>query len=164
MGKLKYNEGDLFHQKGKNRVLVHSCNCKGVWGSGIAKEFKKHYPDAFESYEKVCKMYGKNLLGTYSASYEDENYTFGVVNLFTSDGYGQNRDSEKDILKHTARAIDFMLKVIPEHIEINSPKINSGKFRVSWEKTEAVIKECLKKTNHTWNIWEKPKADAKKKA
>ena len=31
-------------------LLIHACNTQGVWGSGIAAQLKKAYPDAFMQY------------------------------------------------------------------------------------------------------------------
>lgn len=36
-------------------VLVNTVNTVGVMGKGLAKEFKRIYPDMFESYQKFCE-------------------------------------------------------------------------------------------------------------
>ncbi|KKY29179.1 putative ladp-ribose 1 phosphate phosphatase [Phaeomoniella chlamydospora] len=46
-------KGDLFDVQ-EDAVLIHACNCQGVWGAGIAKEFKKKYPKAFGIYKAHC--------------------------------------------------------------------------------------------------------------
>lgn len=45
--------GDLFTAP-QDTVLVHSCNCEGHWGAGIAKAFKDRYPSAFNKYHDHC--------------------------------------------------------------------------------------------------------------
>ncbi|GAD91648.1 phosphatase, putative [Paecilomyces variotii No. 5] len=47
-------EGDLFDAP-DGAVLIHSCNCMGNWGKGIARGFKEKYPAAFEIYRVHCK-------------------------------------------------------------------------------------------------------------
>ncbi|KAJ9287414.1 hypothetical protein DTO021C3_5105 [Paecilomyces variotii] len=47
-------EGDLFDAP-DGAVLIHSCNCMGNWGKGIARGFKEKFPGAFEIYRSHCK-------------------------------------------------------------------------------------------------------------
>ena len=37
------------------KVLVNTVNTVGVMGKGVALEFKRRYPDMFESYKKICE-------------------------------------------------------------------------------------------------------------
>ena len=46
--------GDIFESKCS--VIVNTVNCVGVMGKGIAKEFKKRYPDMFSDYVKRCNL------------------------------------------------------------------------------------------------------------
>jgi ADP-ribose 1''-phosphate phosphatase len=151
--KVIHKTGDLFSVSGDNKILVHACNCKGKWGSGIAVEFKKRFPIAHEDYKGWCEKVGDKLLGMgfhhkYPAGDEQR-----VGYLFTSKGYGTLKDSEEEILKSTEKAVKMLLCITPESMEIHSPRINSVKFGVPWEKTEAVINECLKGKGHKWYVW-----------
>jgi O-acetyl-ADP-ribose deacetylase (regulator of RNase III) len=51
--------GDLFSSK--TQTLVNTVNCVGVMGKGVALEFKKHFPEMFEDYEKRCKRHEVKL-------------------------------------------------------------------------------------------------------
>lgn len=51
---IKYIKGSLFDAP-EGYILTHACNAQGVWGSGIAKEFKKRKPLAFKNYNLFCK-------------------------------------------------------------------------------------------------------------
>ena len=53
-----YVKENLFESPAK--VLV---NTVGVMGKGVALEFKRRYPDMFESYKKICeaKQLFKNI-------------------------------------------------------------------------------------------------------
>lgn len=55
---ITYVKGNLFESPAK--VLV---NTVGVMGKGVALEFKRRYPDMFESYKKICeaKQLFKNI-------------------------------------------------------------------------------------------------------
>lgn len=46
--------GDIFDSE--KQTLVNTVNCVGVMGKGIAKEFKRRYPNMFEDYKKLCKQ------------------------------------------------------------------------------------------------------------
>ncbi|KAL1999135.1 hypothetical protein VTN02DRAFT_5003 [Thermoascus thermophilus] len=47
-------EGDLFDAP-DGAVLIHACNCKGLWSAGIARAFRNKYPAAFEVYRSHCR-------------------------------------------------------------------------------------------------------------
>lgn len=150
---IEYRKGSVFDAVGPNTILVHACNCQGVWGSGIAPEFKKRWPKAFDEYALECFVMGNKSLGSCTI-FTDTNQKIGC--LFTSDNYGNKKDSEQSILSHTFLAVqDLLLLIEDSELEVHSPKINSGKFAVPWEKTEAIINEELKQfPNVKWIVWE----------
>jgi len=49
----KYINGDIF--KSNAAIVVNPVNCFGVSGAGLALEFKKRFPLAYEQYRKWCK-------------------------------------------------------------------------------------------------------------
>lgn len=49
---IKVLIGDMFESEAQ--TLVNTVNCVGVMGKGIAQEFKKRFPDMFESYKREC--------------------------------------------------------------------------------------------------------------
>ncbi len=50
---IVYVSGNLFESPAQ--VLVNTVNIVGVMGKGIAKEFKRIYPDMFEKYRELCE-------------------------------------------------------------------------------------------------------------
>jgi len=50
---ITYVTGNLFTSPAQ--VLVNTVNTVGVMGKGIAKEFKKIYPEMFEEYRELCE-------------------------------------------------------------------------------------------------------------
>lgn len=62
-------------------VLLHVANCKGVMGSGIAKEIKDRVPAAFAAYKHHEQYKGLKLGSISSAN--------GVYNLHAQDNYGR---------------------------------------------------------------------------
>jgi ADP-ribose 1''-phosphate phosphatase len=137
---ILYVEGDLFKAP-YGEILVHSCNTMGRWGAGVAVEFKNRYPEAFQLYQKTCAGYGKLLLGKAQITSCNGHM---IGNLFVSKGYGWAKDSEEEILKHTAWALkDLAHQIHPFKTKVHMPMINSGHFKVPWHKTESLILEHL---------------------
>lgn len=133
---VTYHVGSLFDAP-KDALIGHSCNCRGRWGSGIAKEFAERFPSQYRAYVNICDANRDNLRGR-AAVIPSESHQ--VVCLFTSRGYGATVDSVPDIVEATREALRDLTKQLPEHSVIHLPKINSGLFGVPWELTELELK------------------------
>jgi ADP-ribose 1''-phosphate phosphatase len=157
MKRVTYRKGSLFDVKDPKAILAHACNCKGVWGSGIAVDFKQKFPKAFIHYEADCKKYDKKLLGRATLIHPPPNEVHPlIVCLFTSYDYGNKKDPEEKILRNTEKSVQGLLQLLKDGVHVHTPKINSGRFAVPWEKTEAVIERVLKPRNVKWTVWELP--------
>lgn len=137
MGKVTTIKGDLFLAP-KGSIIIHSCNTKGVWGSGIAKQFAKRFPKARDTYAQVCQEKGASLLGTCLLIPAGD-YTIGC--LFTSKNYGQHVDKPVKILENTETALLDLISQNVDNKELHMCKINSGLFKVPWGDTKAILKE-----------------------
>lgn len=125
----------------KGSMLVHACNAQGVWGRGIAVEFKKRFPLALVGYNTCCKSYDHPVgHGWY---FNDNGYSIGCI--ITSENYGSRTDPEYKILKNTENALeDLLIKAAGDGFHtIYSNKFNSGLFSVPWEKSEALLEKAL---------------------
>lgn len=58
---ISFVEGNLFESPAQ--VLVNTVNTVGAMGKGVAKEFKRIYPEMFEKYQELCEA-GKLKIGT----------------------------------------------------------------------------------------------------
>lgn len=133
-------------------IIVHACNAKGVWGSGIAAEFKKRYPDSFKCYKEHCDDTRKVALGTGRLSRWHVTEPHYVGWIITSQGYAKDLDSKVSILANTALALDSLCKSIYTYMQLNdmqtvdvySNKFNSGLFKVPWNESEVVLEQVLK--------------------
>jgi len=145
-----YKKGSLFDAP-KGSLLVHACNARGVWGTGIAVEFKKRFPESFTFYHEFCEQEGKNLLGITILCPEENDYAVGC--LISSDGYGKFKDVPEKILYNTRIAIPCILK---ENRPIHSNMFNSGLFNVPWEDTEKVLNEVMEEFRYKndWTVWQ----------
>jgi O-acetyl-ADP-ribose deacetylase (regulator of RNase III) len=58
---MTYVQGDLFDSPA--HTIVNAVNTDGVMGKGIAKEFRRRYPDMVAGYQERCKT-GELTIGT----------------------------------------------------------------------------------------------------
>lgn len=166
MSNIKYLTGNILSISGYPRILIHSCNCGGSWGGGIAYQLATRYPKAEEVYVDACNRYGNKLLGKclFIPSYRHDDLI--ICCLFTSSYGGAIHDYKKSILDYTEQSLKNVRTWIyegensiedPIEKDINSvignldkplkdyhlemPKINSGIFGVPWGQTENILKE-----------------------
>lgn len=135
---IRYRKGDMLMEAKVGSILAHACNCRGIWGAGIAAQFAEAFPASHEFYQQDCAEKGDLLLGTCQFYMENGDI---VVPLFTSKGLGIDRDSDEEILAATELALRQLIKDVGTKVPINMPKINSGLFGVPWEKTEAILEK-----------------------
>ena len=92
---IKIIEGNLFDTTAP--IIAHQVNCKGVMGSGVAKQVKKIDQLVFEQYRDLCYAnYPKVLLGMAQPCYSKVLSKF-IINLFGQETYGTAPQQYTDI-------------------------------------------------------------------
>ena len=136
---ITYVRTNIFESRAA--VLVNTVNTVGVMGKGLAKEFKRIYPDMFEVYQKFC---------------EDGTLTVGKLQVY--------KTPNKWILNFPTKAnwrspskleyIEQGLKKFVEHYErlgiksIAFPMLGCGNGGLSWEdEVKPLMEKYLKKLN-----------------
>jgi O-acetyl-ADP-ribose deacetylase (regulator of RNase III) len=89
---LIHTQGNLLAlaEAGKFDIIVHGCNCQNTMGSGIAKQIKDKYPDAFEvdyQYDLLQKNTRYLKLGNFSKTKVFSKSNFTIVNAYTQFHY-----------------------------------------------------------------------------
>lgn len=89
---LYTTKGDLIQlaKQGKFDVIVHGCNCQNTMGSGIAKQIKDAFPQAFKAdLEFSRNTHSFNKLGNYSTAYyhDGDHCDLIIVNAYTQYDY-----------------------------------------------------------------------------
>lgn len=121
--------GDMFASGIK--TLAHGCNCKGVMGAGVAREFRERYPAMHDLYVSLCD---KRKLRPGEFMYYTNDDGVAVYNLMTQNSPGPNA---------TYSAIFKSVKAMCEHAESNNrggmptqialPRIGAGIGGLEWE-------------------------------
>ena len=129
---IKY--GDILTTTG---IIVHQVNCRGVMGSGIAKQIKQQYPAVFEVYRN-CFERGDLRLGVIQAVYVDWNKV--IVNACAQEDYGTSkRQTNYTALRDCFKQIAEMAN----SKTINYPKIGCGLGGGDWTVVSKIIDEEL---------------------
>ena len=145
---LIYKNGNLLDAP--EHYLVHSCNCRGVWGAGVAAQLRVAFPEAYKQERALCEAQANHLAGYFSISGR-------VISLYTSRDFGAHRDDVDGILCYTDRALrrlfEHLTETDPEGFTtLASPKINAGLFGVPWKRTAAILENLLP-ANRTWVVY-----------
>ena len=143
---IEYIKGDLFSDT--SSILLHACNCKKTWGRGVAAIFAKRFSKAYAEH----KLFEAKP-GDVQVIHGDKQT---IVCLFTSKGYGNDTDPPAKILKNTKTSLAHLGTYYQgvENINIASPKINAGLFKVKWGASEKLIEEFLNDNpNFNWKVY-----------
>lgn len=85
--------GDLL--KGDVDIIAHQVNCQGVMGSGVAKQIRERFPDAFRYYRNMCERHQNKaeLLGSaqFVSVKQSAGRRIAIANLFAQLTYGYDK-------------------------------------------------------------------------
>lgn len=148
MSNITYKQMSLFDAP-KDSIIVHAVNCQGVWGSGIAKEFKTRYPDSFVQYALWCKEHTTGEAKIACWPVREQHHVSWIA---TSQNYGPLKDSVEQIKINTTIALEDLCTQIYSlwrgsvlTVDVYSNRFNSGLFGVKWEDSELILKTVLKR-------------------
>lgn len=135
-------------------AILHQVNCRGVMGSGLARQVKDRYPHVFEGYAKLCKDCDYNpekLLGTSYAVRLNERLLFSgedirqsrfIVNLFAQDGYGYGKCfTDYEALRLCLYKVDIAFRGMRVAIPYKMSCCRGGG---NWDVVYRIIEEELK--------------------
>jgi O-acetyl-ADP-ribose deacetylase (regulator of RNase III) len=119
---LDLAEAGYFH------VVVQGCNCFCTMGSGLAREIRERYPEAYAA-DLETQSGDRTKLGTYTKAWVGEK-KFLIINAYTQ--YGFNRaGARQDVFEYTA--FDTILDTMFEDVLVGNlpatvgfPRIGQG--------------------------------------
>jgi len=135
---LKYVDGDLLAlgKAGEFDVIAHGCNCQNNMGSGIAKQIRQQFPEAWKADQKTKKG-DKKKLGCAEGTVIDD---LIVVNAYTQFTYGGGKcHADYKAIKNVMAEINWRFK----GMRVGLPKIGAGLAGGDWDLIEAIIEEEL---------------------
>lgn len=142
---ITYKTGNLFTTDAP--VIVHGCNCQGRMGSGIAKQIKENYPEAFDAY--ISPIVTKLTLGNIIPASTGSKF---IINALTQDRYGFDGKlyTDYDAVRTCMKKISRLL--LPQKPVIAMPKIGCGLGGGDWNIISKIIEEELK--DFEVEVWE----------
>ena len=149
--KIVYKTGNLLDTQ--TDVIAHQVNCRGVMGSGVAKQIRNKWPIVFEKYRQKYEVWNESLIGECQLVQVNDNQH--VANLFGQNDYGNDGkqytsyDAIYDAL--TSLAVQMMDNGMES---VAFPfKMSSDRGGADWEVILAMIESVFKNTDITIEIW-----------
>lgn len=134
---MKIVNADLLAQT--HGLIVHGTNASGGFGSGIAGQIRKQFPQVYEKFKEM--PHGANSLG--KAQFVNITDDLVIANLFTQLNYGKDgkKYASPEAIKK-ALTIAFAQCYLYE-LPLLAPKIGCGLGGLDWETEVKPIFELL---------------------
>lgn len=132
---IHWKTGDLFKQKAD--IYVNPVNCVGVMGKGIAKEFKKRYPNMFLDYKSHCSC-GHLQVGVVIECVDNGQSIF----LFPTKVHWKGQS----YYMYIERGLKTMCQLLMQpkrNCSIAIPALGCGNGGLEWEGVKPLIVEYL---------------------
>lgn len=134
---IEFVKGDLFESDCD--VFVNTVNCAGAMGKGIAKEFKRFYPEMFKEYKLLCDS-NQIRPGSVHLWRNPSNNPKWILNFPTKDHW--KGDSKKEYIIEGLRALKS--KIVENKIKsIAIPALGCGNGDLDWNEVKVWIEDIL---------------------
>lgn len=152
---IQYKTGCLIEalKTGEVEVIAHQANCQNTMGSGVAKQIREAYPQAYEADCQTIKGdYSK--LGSLSWTLVPTEHPRGVgaiFNLYGQFNYGRQWGVQYTDEEALLRAMTTM-KLFLDAMGVTTvglPKLGAGLGGAPWADIERLIEEALGDFNVT---------------
>lgn len=148
---IKIVDGDIL--KAEEDVICHQVNCFGVMNSGLAKQIRNKYPEAYKAYINYCKDSDqKRLLGNICTVMCNDNKV--IVHLFGQYDYGRNKQyTNYEALKESLQSILHVAKMFNDTIAIPY-NLGCGLAGGDWKIVYKIIEDVFQNYDVTLYRWE----------
>ncbi len=125
------------------QALVNTVNTKGVMGKGIAIQFKKAFPEMFESYKKACAI-GEVQIGKVHvyerATIQNPKY---IINFPTKEDW--KKSSRIDYIE---KGLQSLISIIQKYniTSIAVPSLGCGQGGLNWSDVYPLILSAFEQT------------------
>lgn len=147
--------GDLIKlaQQGHFDIIVHGCNCFNTMGSGIAKQIREAFPEAWEADQRTKKG-SLSKLGLFtSTDCSIEFHTgvgtvdvvdFTIINAYTQYGvagmFGNDTPVDYIAIKKVFTTLNSLYR--GTGLKVGIPLIGAGLAGGDWVKIKGIIKKA----------------------
>lgn len=136
---IHYTKGDLF--EAQTEAIVNTVNTVGVMGKGIALQFKKRFPDNYNTYKKACEqneLQIGDLIVTKSSS-----LFFKYVINFPTKTHWRYPSKYEYIENGLATLVEKIRELDIKSVAI--PPLGVGNGKLEWNKVKILIEKYLSK-------------------
>lgn len=132
----------------KEDIICHQVNCKGVMGSGIAKQIRTKYPEVYEEYHKYCES--ANLVSNSASMLGNAQFIECadgkvVANLFGQNNFGKDGASYTDYKSLKSAFIKLYEYMVNNKKSLAIPsRIGCGLGGGDWDIVYYMINEIFK--------------------
>lgn len=143
---IEYLEGDVLNSG--EQIVVHGCNCFNNMGSGIAKQVREEFPEAWEA-DQATIPGDVSKMGTYTTAVLKNGTR--LINAYTQYHYSRTQVN----LDYVALELAFMniCNDFPDANVIAMPKIGAGLAGGDWNKIEKILETVSNKWNKTFRVY-----------
>lgn len=121
-------------------IIVHQVNLQGVMNAGLAKQIRTKYPVVYQEYISKIKG-GDVILG--DLQFVTVSPSLRVVNMFSQDGYGGNKEHTNYLAMAWAFPIINEVAKLSEE-EVYLPyKLGCGLGGGNWTKVQYLIEKFI---------------------
>lgn len=126
-------------------VILQGCNCFHTMGSGLAKEIRERYPEAYFADRDNSKYGDPAKLGTftYAVCKRKDLSNFTIINCYTQFRYGKDGQTNRYVEYGAIRSCLIKIKefVVTKNAKIGIPLIGCGLAGGDWEVVKRIIEE-----------------------
>lgn len=123
-------------------IVCHQTNTNGAFGSGIAGQIRKKYPDVYKKYIKLYED-GDATLGTAQLCLDEDSGRI-IANLFAQDDYGSDGKKYTDYNAFYNCLLNLKLNLRGAKMIISFPyNIGCGLGGGEWNVIYALIESAL---------------------
>jgi len=134
---IEYKQGNLLDVT--QGVIIHGCNSKGVFGSGVALAVRNKYPQAYRSYQY---QYNKQRLKLGYIDWCRIAHRLWIANAVTQQNYGREKKQYVDYNAITTVFTEAIEVANTNGFNLNFPKIGAGLGGGDWNTVEQLINDC----------------------
>ena len=135
---------DLF--SARTQVIVNPVNLQGVMGKGLAAEFKKRYPEAFQQYQRECQS-GRLRMGRPTLFTKGSPW---ILHFPTTD-----QEDSPYKLEYIEQSLAYLVENYKKGkiTGLAFPKIGCGEGELSWDHVGPVLVRALARVDISTHIY-----------